>query len=238
MATSRTLYDILGVPQEASPDAIRKAYKRKALQTHPDKLPPNAPDYQRRLAEAHFRDACAAFDILSDPAKRRVYDNGLNFIRGRAQHEVDQGRLARERAEWARQSELRQKERMRARTEEMRAASQKHQETLLKAEMRYREKMQMLEEQLRRSKERSRKAGQPVPQASPVVTVTVNSPMVKTQTFVSSSETNVPSEETFVSSEDILKEMRKVNPEWEARRQAAMRRQTERTNSQDGIRVR
>ncbi|KAH8093786.1 DnaJ-domain-containing protein [Cristinia sonorae] len=209
MATTRSLYDILGVPQEATPDAVRKAYKRKALQTHPDKLPQGAPEYQKRLAEAHFRDVCTAFDILSDPAKRRVYDNGLNYLRSRAQHEEVQNKLARERQEWARQAEIRQKERMKARTEEMRATAQKHQENLHQAELRYREKMRMLEQQLQQSKEKMQKSGDAIRRASPAVDVTVNS--------------RLSDADTYALAEDILKEMRKVNPEWETRRQAAMK---------------
>ncbi|TCD67581.1 hypothetical protein EIP91_012211 [Steccherinum ochraceum] len=226
MATARTLYDILGVPQEAPQDAVRKAYKRKVLQTHPDKLPPAAPEYQKQLAEAHFRDVCTAFDILNDPAKRRVYDNGLNYIRGRAQHDEVQNKLAKEREEWARQAELRQKERMRARTEEMRASAQKRQETLMQAEINYREKMRILEEQLRQSKEKMQKSKEGMRHAT--------SPTINVNVSVSSPSSEA---ETFVAAEDILKEIRKVNPEWEARRLAAMRRHSERSNSQDGIRA-
>ena len=97
---------------------------------------------------------------------------------------------------------------MRARTEEMKATAQRHQETLHKAEMKYREKMQILEGQRRQSRENLRKSKEAMRQASPTANVSVSPTLSEA--------------ETFALADDILKEMRKVNPEWETRRQAAM----------------
>lgn len=66
------MYDVLGIPTDATTDdgsslifcmplfscslpAVRKAYKTKALETHPDKLEPSASDRERRAAEGKFR---------------------------------------------------------------------------------------------------------------------------------------------------------------------------------------
>ncbi|KZP01599.1 DnaJ-domain-containing protein [Calocera viscosa TUFC12733] len=69
-AATHALYDVLGVPQTASHDEIRKAYKKKALATHPDRAPA---DKKEEAGEA-FRAVAAAYEILSDPAKREEYD--------------------------------------------------------------------------------------------------------------------------------------------------------------------
>ncbi|EJU03643.1 DnaJ-domain-containing protein, partial [Dacryopinax primogenitus] len=69
-AKTYALYDVLGVSQTASHDEIRKAYKRKALATHPDRAPPD----QKSQAEEAFRAVAAAYEILSDSDKRREYD--------------------------------------------------------------------------------------------------------------------------------------------------------------------
>ncbi|CAL1714761.1 unnamed protein product [Somion occarium] len=213
MATSRSFYDVLGIAQDASPDAVRKAYKRKILQTHPDKLPPNVSDYQRQKAEALFRDVRTAFDVLSDPAKRKVYNNGLNYLRGQAYHDELQNKLAREREEWSRQAAQRHAERMQAmksdtrasqyaRQEQVRArneSQQRYQERMKQAEEKYRQEVRILEEQLRASREEMRQSRQAMQQVPPSTT------------------------QTFVEADEMLRELRVLNPEWEARRQAALR---------------
>jgi len=62
------LYAVLGVPKNAEADAIKKAYRKLASQLHPDKNPGN------KAAEARFKQATHAYEVLSDGKKRRVYD--------------------------------------------------------------------------------------------------------------------------------------------------------------------
>jgi len=67
MATKRDYYGVLGVPQGASEEAIRKAFRRLAFQYHPDRN--HNPE-----AEDKFKEINEAYQILSDPAKRSSYD--------------------------------------------------------------------------------------------------------------------------------------------------------------------
>ncbi|MDQ3777986.1 MAG: molecular chaperone DnaJ [Actinomycetota bacterium] len=69
MATaSKDLYAALGVSKEASQDEIKRAYRKLARQHHPDR---NAGD---AAAEERFKDIQTAYDVLSDPEKRKAYD--------------------------------------------------------------------------------------------------------------------------------------------------------------------
>jgi DnaJ-class molecular chaperone len=63
-------YKVLGVPRDATPEAIKAAYRKLARQHHPD-LNPGKPE-----AEAKFKAASAANELLSDPEKRARYDRG------------------------------------------------------------------------------------------------------------------------------------------------------------------
>lgn len=64
---SRNYYDVLGVSQDASPDAIKKAYRKMARKYHPDVN--HEPD-----AEERFKEVNEAYEVLSDNEKRSVYD--------------------------------------------------------------------------------------------------------------------------------------------------------------------
>ncbi|GLB41731.1 putative dnaJ molecular chaperone homology domain [Lyophyllum shimeji] len=72
MATN--LYETLEVSKDATPEQIRKAYKKKALQTHPDRLPQGTSPEERRASEELFRQVNHAYEVLTDPQNRRVYD--------------------------------------------------------------------------------------------------------------------------------------------------------------------
>ena len=66
----RDPYVVLGVPRDASDDTIKKAYRRLAKKLHPDIHPGN------RANEQQFKEVTAAYDLLSDPAKRARFDRG------------------------------------------------------------------------------------------------------------------------------------------------------------------
>ncbi|KAG0709182.1 hypothetical protein DFH29DRAFT_218291 [Suillus ampliporus] len=68
------LYETLGLNRDATQDQIRKAYRRKALETHPDRLPQGASPADKSLSEEMFRNVNNAYEILSDPETRRAYD--------------------------------------------------------------------------------------------------------------------------------------------------------------------
>lgn len=61
-------YEVLGVARNADADTIKKAYRKLALQYHPDKNPGN------KEAEEKFKEAAEAYDVLSNEEKRRKYD--------------------------------------------------------------------------------------------------------------------------------------------------------------------
>ncbi|MFO7873478.1 MAG: molecular chaperone DnaJ [Bacteroidales bacterium] len=61
-------YDILGVSKDASPEEIKKAYRKMALKYHPDKNPGD------ETAEARFKEAAEAYEVLGNPEKRSRYD--------------------------------------------------------------------------------------------------------------------------------------------------------------------
>lgn len=64
----RNPYEVLGVPRDADEDAIRKAYRKLARKHHPDVNPGD------KVAEEKFKDISQAYAVLSDPEKRRAFD--------------------------------------------------------------------------------------------------------------------------------------------------------------------
>lgn len=77
MSDKRDYYEVLGVARGATKDEIKKAYRKLAMQHHPDKNPGNAE------SEAKFKEASHAADILMDDQKRQMYD--------RVGHAAEQG---------------------------------------------------------------------------------------------------------------------------------------------------
>ncbi|KAJ7576893.1 hypothetical protein C8J56DRAFT_1061608 [Mycena floridula] len=117
----RSLYDVLCIDPEATNDEVRKAYKHKALETHPDKLDPGASEEQKYEAEARFREVKSllstsglsdilqvheAFLVLSDHHQRQAYDI-RSRIRAPGWRTTSEEQLARMRGreEWARRRE-------------------------------------------------------------------------------------------------------------------------------------
>jgi len=63
-------YEILGIAKTAGLQEIKKAYRSLALKYHPDRVPPD----QKKTAEEKFKDISEAYGVLSDPQKRKMYD--------------------------------------------------------------------------------------------------------------------------------------------------------------------
>ncbi len=68
MSTKRDYYEILGIAKNATPEEVKKAYRKVAIQYHPDKNPGN------KEAEEKFKEAAEAYEVLSDTEKRATYD--------------------------------------------------------------------------------------------------------------------------------------------------------------------
>src|SRR4051812_4587538 len=67
-------YASLGVAKDADANAIKKAYRKLARELHPDKNPGDA------AAEARFKEVSEAYDVISDPAKRKEYDEARTLF--------------------------------------------------------------------------------------------------------------------------------------------------------------
>ncbi len=68
MENKRDYYEVLGVSKTATPDELKKAYRKLAIKYHPDKNPGD------KEAEEKFKEAAEAYDVLSNPEKRQRYD--------------------------------------------------------------------------------------------------------------------------------------------------------------------
>lgn len=66
---AKDFYEILGVSRDASPEQIKKAYRKQAMQWHPDRNPDKKEEATRR-----FKDIAEAYSVLSDDKKRQIYD--------------------------------------------------------------------------------------------------------------------------------------------------------------------
>lgn len=78
MPTTRDYYEVLSVERTADGDEIKRAYRRLAMKYHPDRNPGDAE------AEAAFKEAAEAYEVLSDDQKRQIYDQyGHEGLRGR-----------------------------------------------------------------------------------------------------------------------------------------------------------
>lgn len=95
-------YGILGVDRNATLKHIKSSYRKLALIYHPDKLPPNASDAEKKVAHTNFAAIGSAYEILSDEGRRREYDfesiqqqqhqrNGGNHRRQQQQQYQQQG---------------------------------------------------------------------------------------------------------------------------------------------------
>ncbi len=95
-------YGILGVDRNATLKHIKSSYRKLALIYHPDKLPPNASDAEKKVAHTNFAAIGSAYEILSDEGRRREYDfestqqqqhqrNGDNHTRRQQQYQQQGG---------------------------------------------------------------------------------------------------------------------------------------------------
>lgn len=75
--SERDYYDVLGVSRDADAKQLKKAYRKLAMKFHPDRNPGDTE------AEQKFKEASAAYEVLSDPQKRKLYDRfGHEGLRG------------------------------------------------------------------------------------------------------------------------------------------------------------
>lgn len=76
MVPTRDYYEVLGVSRDATPDEIKRAYRKLAMAYHPDRNPGNAE------AEARFKEASEAYETLGDDARRKRYNQNPSGSQG------------------------------------------------------------------------------------------------------------------------------------------------------------
>ena len=82
MAEKRDYYEVLGISRSADDEEIKRAYRRLAMKYHPDRNPGD------ESAEHYFKEASEAYEVLSDPEKRKRYDRlGHEGLRGTSHHD-------------------------------------------------------------------------------------------------------------------------------------------------------
>src|SRR4029079_15618823 len=91
---AKNFYEALGVKRDASDKEIRSAYRKLAREYHPDVTPND------RAAEARFKEVTAAFEVLSDPDKRKKYDK--NGDRWEYADQIEDAQKRQSAAGWAR----------------------------------------------------------------------------------------------------------------------------------------
>ena len=85
MPGKRDYYEVLGVERSASPEEVKRAYRRGALKHHPDNI---KEDKGKGDAERKFKELAEAYEVLSDPLKRQRYDRfGHEGLRGAGVHD-------------------------------------------------------------------------------------------------------------------------------------------------------
>ena len=84
----RDYYEVLGVQKNASKDDIKKAYRKLAIQYHPDKNPGD------KASEEKFKEATEAYEVLADDQKKQAYDQfgfaGVEGMGGSSPHDFSQ----------------------------------------------------------------------------------------------------------------------------------------------------
>lgn len=76
-AKRKDFYKLLGVQKDATDSEIKKGYRKLALKWHPDRHA-NSSEEDKKKAEATFRDVNLAYEVLSDPKKKDLYDSGVD----------------------------------------------------------------------------------------------------------------------------------------------------------------
>lgn len=98
MAAKSDYYDILGVSKEASADEIKKAYRKQALEWHPDRHKDD-----KETAEKRFKEINEAYQILADSQKRKAYDqfgHAAFSPGGAARGQAGQGPFGQQQGQW------------------------------------------------------------------------------------------------------------------------------------------